>query len=73
MTLDFPLTTIFSSTYHNEEAFKYELWNCFKIIGFSMSDIMKMPIRDRKFYIQQYNRYAAAQQAEIDRYKSNVD
>ena len=38
-----------------------------------MSDIMKMTIRDRKFYIQQYNRYAAAQQAEIDRYKSNVD
>lgn len=38
-----------------------------------MSDIMKMPIRDRKFYIQQYNRYAAAQQAEIDRYKSNVE
>ena len=51
-------TILFSSIYPTyEENLKEELFACFKYIGIPFDVLDKMSIRDRKFYIQRYNRY----------------
>lgn len=39
-----------------EQNLKEEIFACHKYIGMSFDEIYKMPIRDRKFYIQQHNK-----------------
>jgi hypothetical protein len=38
-----------------------ELFGCFKYIHIPYSELMKMPTRDRKFYIQKHNEVTAAE------------
>lgn len=50
-------TILFSLIYDNyEKDLKKELFLCHKNIGISMSEIYRMPIRDRKFYIMTHNK-----------------
>ena len=54
-------TLLFSSVSPNyERNLKEEIWGCHKYIGFSLDEIMNMPIRDRKAYIQKHNQEQAS-------------
>lgn len=48
---------MFSLIYNNyERDLKKELWLCHKNMDLSISEIEKMPIRDRKYYIREHNK-----------------
>lgn len=40
---------------------KDELFSCFKHVGIPFTELMKMPVRDRRYYIFKYNEYMEAQ------------
>ena|GEM_PF-2730378 len=49
-------TLLFSSISPNYEAIlKEELWGCHKYMGFSITELKNMTIRDRKTYIRKHN------------------
>lgn len=53
-----------------ERQLKDELWGCFKYIGIPWETLERMPIQDRRYYIQKHN----ADQEEIEKtYKSSSD
>lgn len=57
-------TILFSLIYDNyEKDLKKELFLCHKNIGLSMSEIYRMPIRDRKFYIMTHNKQIESEKA----------
>lgn len=39
-----------------EKDLKKELWLCHKYMGLSMSEIERMPTRDRKYFILEHNK-----------------
>lgn len=39
-----------------QQSLKEELFNCFKYIHIPYSELMTMPTKDRKFYIQRHNK-----------------
>lgn len=46
---------LFSTISSNfERTLKEELYACFKFIGIPFSELYKMPVRDRKFYIKEF-------------------
>ena len=48
---------MFSLIYDNyERDLKKELWLCHKNMDLSMSEIEKMPTRDRKYFIREHNK-----------------
>ena len=48
---------MFSLIYKDyEKDLKKELWLCHKHMGLSMSEIEKMPTRDRKYFILEHNK-----------------
>lgn len=48
---------MFSLIYKNyEKDLKKELWLCHKHMDLSMSEIEKMPTRDRKYFILEHNK-----------------
>lgn len=38
-----------------EEAFKEEIWGCYKYVGIPLETIYNMPIQERKYFIQKHN------------------
>lgn len=38
-----------------EEAFKEEIWGCYKYVGIPLETIYSMPIQERKYFIQKHN------------------
>ena len=38
-----------------EEAFKEEIWGCYKYVGIPLETIYNMPIQERKFFIMKHN------------------
>lgn len=52
-----------------ESNLKEELFGCFSYIKIPFDVLEKMPIRDRKFYIQRHNAAMEAEQAMYDRAK----
>lgn len=58
---------MFSLIYDNyERDLKKELWLCHKNMDLSMSEIEKMPIRDRKYFIREHNKFV-----ELEKQKFN--
>ena len=48
---------MFSLIYNNyERDLKKELWLCHKNMGLSMTEIERMAIRDRKYFIREHNK-----------------
>lgn len=48
---------MFSLIYDNyERDLKKELWLCHKNMGLSMTEIERMAIRDRKYFIREHNK-----------------
>lgn len=61
-------TILFSLIYDNyEKDLKKELFLCHKNIGLSMSEIYRMPIRDRKFYIMTHNKQIESEKEMLKR------
>ena len=50
----------------NELALKEELFGCTQYIKIPMAELMKMPTRDRKFYIRKHNEEIDKENAEYD-------
>lgn len=50
-----------------EENLKEELFGCHKYIGISFDVLEHMPIRDRKYYINQHNKKVAEENEEYER------
>jgi len=53
-----------------ERYLKEELFGCFKHIKIPFDELMKMPTRDRKFYILKHNEAAEAERREIEEKKN---
>jgi len=49
-----------------ERLLKEELFGCFKYIKIPFEELMKMPTRDRKFYILRHNEAANAEREEYE-------
>lgn len=50
-------TILFSLTYKNyERDLKKEIWLCHKYMKLTLTEILNMPIQDRKFYINVHNK-----------------
>ena len=47
---------LFSLTSNFEKNLKHELWLCHKNMGLSMTEIERMAIRDRKYFIREHNK-----------------
>lgn len=59
-------TILFSSISPDyERNLKEELWGCFKNVGISFDELLRMPTRDRKYYIQMHNRYVEEENAKL--------
>ena len=60
-------TILFSSiSPEYERLLKEELFGCFKYIKIPFDELLKMPIRDRKFYILKHNESADAERREYE-------
>lgn len=49
-----------------ERLLKEELFGCFKHIKIPFDELMKMPVRDRKFYILKHNEATDAEREEYE-------
>lgn len=59
---------MFSLIYDNyEKDLKKELWLCHKNMKLSMTEIERMPIRDRKYFIREHNKMI---QTEMQKYNN---
>lgn len=61
---------LFSLIYDNyERDLKRELWLCHQHMNLSMTELQNMPIRDRKFYIREHNKYIEQQKQDLKKLK----
>ena len=61
------MTLLFSSISPDyERLLKEELFGCFKYIKIPFDELLKMPVRDRKFYILKHNEDADAERREYE-------
>lgn len=58
-------TIMFSSTSKYEQNLKRELWLCHKNMELSMTEILQMPVSDRKAFIYLHNK-------DVSRMKDNL-
>ena len=49
---------LFSISPKSEQYLREELWGCFKYIKIPFETLYKMPVRERKFYIERHNEAA---------------
>jgi hypothetical protein len=67
-------TILFSSISPDyERILKEELFGCFKHIKIPFEELLKMPIRDRKYYIHKYNEYMTARENAMNHSSSTTD
>lgn len=67
-------TILFSTISPNyESALKEELYGCFKYIGIPFDVLYKMPIRDRKFFINKHNEAEEKSNASNDSHEKSID
>ena len=60
-------TILFSSISPDyEKNLKEELFGCFKYVGIPFDTLLRMPTKDRKFYIQKHNEYTERENARIE-------
>ena len=60
-------TILFSSISPDYERYlKEELFGCFKYIKIPFEDLLRMPTRDRKYYILKHNEAADAERREYE-------
>ena len=60
-------TILFSSiSPEYERLLKEELFGCFKHINIPFEELLRMPTRDRKYYILKHNEAAIAEQQEYE-------
>ena len=57
--------TLFSISPKSEQYLKEELWGCFKYIKIPFETLYRMPVRERKFYIQKHNESAKEENARM--------
>jgi hypothetical protein len=61
------MTLLFSSISPDyERLLKEELFGCFKYIKIPFDELLKMPVRDRKFYILKHNEAVDAEKEEYE-------
>lgn len=61
---------MFSLIYNNyERDLKKELWLCHKNMELSISEIERMPIRDRKYYIREHNKQVENEKQKFNKKK----
>ena len=53
-----------------EQAFKEEIWGCYKYIGIPLETIYNMPIQERKYYIVMHNKSVQAENNAMEQYQS---
>lgn len=49
-----------------EKKLKEELWLCHKHMSFSMEEIERMPIQDRKYYVKLHNKSVEKEKQEFE-------
>ena len=70
MTPFFNSEILFSLIYDDyEKNLKEELWLCHKHMKFSMEEIERMPIQDRKYYVNLHNKAVEKEKQEFDNFK----
>lgn len=57
---------LFFSTPKMEKALKNELWTCHKYMKISMTELLRMPVADRKTFIVIHNRLVEKEKKEMD-------
>ena len=57
---------LFSTSPKAEQYLKDELWGCFKYIKIPFETLYKMPVRERKFYIEKHNAASKEENAKME-------
>lgn len=64
--------TLFSLIYDNyERDLKREIWLCHKNMDLTISEIEKMPIQDRKYYISLHNKQVEKEKEQFKQHRKN--